>query len=61
CDTNPNQEFVLLLSSLSEVDFIVLKSESLKNLCKIIHPEHVFIMDQSELIPLTHPMELFVL
>ncbi|KAG6559085.1 Bifunctional protein HldE [Candidatus Rhabdochlamydia oedothoracis] len=61
CDTNPDQEFVLLLSSLSEVDFIVLKSESLKNLCKIIHPEHVFIMDQSELIPLTHPMELFVL
>ncbi|HEV3270382.1 MAG TPA: bifunctional ADP-heptose synthase [Candidatus Rhabdochlamydia sp.] len=61
CDTNPNQEFVLLLSSLSEVDFIVLKSESLKNLCKMIHPEHVFVMDQSELIPLTHPMELFVL
>lgn len=61
CDTNPDQEFILLLSSLSEVDFIVLKSESLKNLCKIIHPEHVFIMNQSELIPLTHPMELFVL
>lgn len=61
CDTNPDQEFILLLSSLSEVDFIVLKSESLKNLCKIIHPEHVFIMNQSELISLTHPMELFVL
>ncbi|MGL5626023.1 MAG: D-glycero-beta-D-manno-heptose-7-phosphate kinase [Candidatus Rhabdochlamydia sp.] len=61
CDTNPDQEFVLLLSSLSEVDFIVLKSESLKNLCNIIHPEHVFTMDQSELISLTHPTELFVL
>lgn len=61
CDTKPDQEFVLLLSSLSEVDFIVLKSESLKNLCKIIHPEHVFIMDQAELIPLAHPMELFAL
>ena len=61
CNTNPDQEFILLLSSLSEVDFIVLKSESLKNLCKIIHPEHVFIMDQSELISLTHPMELFAL
>lgn len=60
CDTNPDQEFVFLLSSLSEVDFIVLKSESLKNLCNIIHPEHVFVMDHSQLIPLTHPTELFV-
>ncbi|MDR2539288.1 MAG: PfkB family carbohydrate kinase [Chlamydiales bacterium] len=61
CDANPDQEFVLLLASLSEVDFIVLKSEGLKNLCEIMHPEHIFIMDQSELIPLAHPTELFVL
>jgi D-beta-D-heptose 7-phosphate kinase/D-beta-D-heptose 1-phosphate adenosyltransferase len=58
---NPDQEFVLLLSSLSEVDFIVLKSESLKNLCNMIHPENIFIMDHSQLIPLTHPTELFAL
>lgn len=60
-NTNPDQEFVLLLSSLSEVDFIVLKSESLKNLCKMIHPERVFVMDHSRLIPLAHPTELFAL
>lgn len=61
CNINPDQEFVLLLSSLSEVDFIVLKSKSLKNLCKMIHPEHIFIMDHSQLVPLAHPTELFAL
>lgn len=61
CNLHPDQEFVLLLSSLSEVDFIVLKSESLKNLCKMIRPERMFIMDHSQLVPLTHPTELFAL
>lgn len=60
-NTNPDQEFVLLLSSLSEVDFIILKNESLKNLCKMIHPEHVFVMEHSQLISLAHPTELFAL
>ncbi|HEY2811080.1 MAG TPA: PfkB family carbohydrate kinase [Rhabdochlamydiaceae bacterium] len=57
-DTDPDEEFVLLLSSLSEVDFIVLKCESLKNLCEIIHPNQVFVMQEDRLVTLDHATAL---
>ncbi len=57
-DTNPDEEFVSLLSSLAEVDFIILKCESLKNLCEIIHPNQVFVMEDSLLVPLDHATAL---
>jgi D-glycero-beta-D-manno-heptose-7-phosphate kinase len=57
-DTDPDEEFVTLLSSLSEVDFIVLKCESLKNLCEIIHPNQVFVMEDKELVALDHATAL---
>lgn len=57
-DTDPDEEFVSLLSSLSEVDFIVLKCESLKNLCEIIHPNQVYVMEEDKLVPLDHPTAL---
>lgn len=57
-DTDPDEEFVSLLSSLAEVDFIVLKCESLKNLCDIIHPDQVFIMEKEKLIALDHASAL---
>jgi D-glycero-beta-D-manno-heptose-7-phosphate kinase len=57
-DSDPDEEFVSILSSLSEVDFIVLKCESLKNLCEIIHPEEVFVIEKSKLISLAHPHAL---
>lgn len=53
-DNNPNEEFVSLLTSLGDVDFVVLKCESLKNLCEIIHPHEVFVMEAQELTPLGH-------
>lgn len=53
-DSNPDEEFVSLLSSLAEVDFVVLKCESLKNLCEIIHPHEVFIMEGGHLVLLDH-------
>lgn len=53
------EEFISLLSSLAEVDFIILKCESLKNLCGIIHPHEVYVMEQDRLILLDHPMALF--
>lgn len=53
-DSNPDEEFVSLLSSLAEVDFVVLKCESLKNLCEIIHPNEVFVMEHHRLLPLDH-------
>lgn len=41
-DDQPSEDFVLMLSSFSEVDFIVLKCESLKSLCEVIHPHQVY-------------------
>lgn len=57
-DNDPDVEFVSLLSSLSEIDFIVLKCESLQNLCEIIHPHAVFIMEGGHLITLEHAKAL---
>jgi rfaE bifunctional protein kinase chain/domain len=53
-DTEADQEFISLLSSLAEVDFVVLKCESLKNLCEIIHPQEVFVIEHDKLIALDH-------
>ena len=57
-DNDPEEEFVSLLSSLAEVDFIVLKCESLKNLCDIIHPHQVFVMEDDQLLALDHAAAL---
>ena len=47
-DSSPDEEFISLLSSLAEIDFIVLKCESLRNLCEIIHPHQVFGMENGD-------------
>jgi D-beta-D-heptose 7-phosphate kinase/D-beta-D-heptose 1-phosphate adenosyltransferase len=57
-DSDPDAEFVSLLSSLTEVDFIVLKCESLRNLCEIIHPCEVFLMENGQLLTLDTPHAL---
>jgi len=57
-DFDPDEEFVSLLSSLAEVDFIVLKCESLKNLCEIIHPHQVFVFEDEKLTALDHATDL---
>ena len=43
-DDIPNEDFILMLSSFSEVDYIVLKCESLKGLCDVIHPHRIYTM-----------------
>lgn len=53
-DSSPDMEFVLFLASLSEIDFVVLKDESLRHLCQVIHPEEVFVIENDELISLDH-------
>ena len=60
-DNEPDEEFVSLLSSLSEVDFIILKCESLKNLCEIIRPEEVYVIKDDMLISLENPSDLLEL
>lgn len=57
-DYNSDEEFVSFLSSLDEVDFIVLKSESLKHLCDVIHPEQVFILEKEQIVSLDHAKQL---
>jgi len=53
-DSQPDQEFISLLSSLAEVDFVILKCESLKHLCEEIHPQEVFVIENQNLLPLDH-------
>lgn len=52
------EELISFLSSLEEVDYIVLKSESLKHLCDEIHPEQVFLFEEEELVSLDHASAL---
>lgn len=57
-DNAPHEEFISLLSSLAEVDFIVLKCESLRNLCDIIQPEAVYSIEKDNLLALDHHVAL---
>lgn len=45
-DTEPGDELIHLLSSLHEVDYIILQTESLKNLCSAIHPHEVYLLEK---------------
>ncbi len=57
-DLDPHPEFVELLISLREVDFIVLQSDSLKHLCNSIEPEEVYLVESGVLRSLSHSQEL---
>lgn len=59
-DSDPDQDFVSLLSSLNEVDFIVIQSDSLASLTEKIHPEKVVTLGgDGSLEELSHPQALF--
>lgn len=47
-NVKPEDEFIYFLSSLSEVDYIVLQTESLKHLCEAIHPEEIYLLEKNE-------------
>ncbi len=53
-EENPDEEFISLISSLTEVDFIVLKCESLRNLLETLHPHAIFSMKNENLIKHHH-------
>lgn len=57
-DDKPNEHFVSLLSSLHDVDYIVLHSDSLSNLCERIHPAHVYMFEESEVLSVSHHTDL---
>lgn len=48
----PDREFISLLSSLSDVDFIVAEGIGLKNLCDMIQPSEIYAIEASKLIDL---------
>ncbi len=48
----PDREFISLLSSLSDVDFIVAEGTGLKNLCDMIRPSEIYAIEASKLIDL---------
>ncbi len=48
-DSHLDPQFVNFLSSLQEVDFIILKKESLQHLCNTIHPDQVFVLEKGKL------------
>jgi D-glycero-beta-D-manno-heptose-7-phosphate kinase len=50
CDVSPDDDFVQVLSSLHEIDTIILQAKSLKHLCETISPKEVYLLDGDQLI-----------
>jgi D-glycero-beta-D-manno-heptose-7-phosphate kinase len=48
-DSHPDDEFIYFLSSLQEVDYIILQSESLKVLCESIQPREIYFLEDEKL------------
>lgn len=57
-DCDPNDEFIHLLSSLHEVDYIILQTESLKNLCNAIHPHEIYLLEGDTAVRFDRAKEL---
>ncbi len=57
-EKNPDLSFVHLLSSLREVDFIILKTESLQHFVSLISPSDVLVVEGDELKTLHAPHAL---
>jgi len=53
-DPNPDEEFVNMLASLHDVDFIILNTDSLRNLCNLIEPDEVYNLQEGVLNKLEH-------
>ncbi len=54
---DPN--FVSLLSSLHEVDFIILNAKNLSSLCERVHPSEVYLIEGRSLKKMSHHDRLF--
>jgi D-beta-D-heptose 7-phosphate kinase/D-beta-D-heptose 1-phosphate adenosyltransferase len=60
-DSSPDQHYLSLLSSLHEVDFIVIQSDSLASLTEKVHPNKVFTLNENgTLNNVSHPKALFI-
>lgn len=52
-DEDPCRDFVSIIASLKEVDFIVLKQESLQHLCRLIKPLETYSLESGQLLALS--------
>ena len=52
-DLLPDQEFISILTSLSDVDFIVIDCADIRSLCELLQPAEIYAMEASKLIDLT--------
>ncbi|MEM8727728.1 MAG: D-glycero-beta-D-manno-heptose-7-phosphate kinase [Chlamydiota bacterium] len=60
-DADPDQDFLSLLSSLHEVDFIVIRSDSLTGLTEKVQPNKVYILNSDgTLNNVSHPKALLI-
>lgn len=59
-DQHPSEEFINLLASLHDVDFILLKSESLKSLCEKMSPSEIYVMEDDVLKQLSYVEDLLL-
>ena len=58
-DRRPDKEFISLLASLSDVDFIIVDCKSLEELCELVSPSEIYSIEESKLIDLeTSPVQL---
>jgi D-beta-D-heptose 7-phosphate kinase/D-beta-D-heptose 1-phosphate adenosyltransferase len=48
-DQNPSDEFVDILASLSDVNFIILNGESLRQFCSKLQPEEVYLVAENSM------------
>jgi D-beta-D-heptose 7-phosphate kinase/D-beta-D-heptose 1-phosphate adenosyltransferase len=56
--SRPSDELIQLLSSLHEVNFIILQTESLKDLCDAIHPFEIYSLENERLQQVNQAIEL---
>lgn len=49
-DDAPCRDFVHILASLKEVDFIVIKQQSLQELCRLVKPLESYVLENGELL-----------
>ena len=60
-DSDPDEDFLSLISSLHEVDFIVIQSDSLASLTERVHPNKVYTLNgDGTLNNVSHPKALLI-
>lgn len=60
-DSNPDEDYLSLLSSLHEIDFIVIQSDSLTSLTEKVQPNKVFTLNEDgTLNNVSHPKALLI-